>query len=700
MQDTEARLSLVLATTGMVVWDSSIVNGRIDQGEVIWPADGAALIGLPPEPQVQRFEQFLMFVALPDRNRTRAAMQAGVDRRDGYEVQYRVVWPDGAVRWLAARACILCDMNGVPVRTLGFIWDVTARVETEAGAVERDRLAEVTLRAISDGVIRTDAFACVTFMNRAAEALTGWSMLHARGLHIQQVMPLKHEQTGGTLEHAVQKCLRLRQTVGASAHAQLSTREGRHIDIEDAAAPIWSGDLELVGCVLVFRDVSHERRLAHQIAWQARHDPLTGLINRSEFEQLVGTALYRAKEEGQVHALLYMDLDRFKIVNDSCGHAAGDVLLQLLCKLLHSSMREADILARLGGDELGALLLNCPLERAVAIAEHLRRAVSEFRFAWSGRTFEVGVSIGLVEIDEQSVSTTELLLAADQACYLAKEQGRNRVHVYRESDTMLAQKKGELRWVSRLHEAFENKLFRLYTMPIVSLGDGADRHQEILIRMADQSGAMVLPGAFIAAAERYDMMPQIDGWVVKTVLEYIASLDAAEGAQESSYAINLSGLSLGAPGFDQYVAQQLAEHGIGAHRICFEITETAVIANLGNAQLFMERLRLLGCRFALDDFGSGLSSFGYLKSLPVDYLKIDGLFIRDISANPINQALVRAINEVGHVMKLKTVAEYVEDQQTLDMVRALGIDYAQGHAVGSARLLPGGGASVLRANGS
>ena len=490
------------------------------------------------------------------------------------------------------------------------------------------------------------------------------------------------------LEHAVQKCLRLQQTVGVSAHAQLITREGRHIDIEDGAAPIWSDDAELVGCVMVFRDVSHERRLAHQIAWQAKHDPLTGLINRAEFEQLVSGALYRSKEEGQQHALLFLDLDRFKFVNDTCGHAAGDVLLQLLCKLLHGKMREADVLARLGGDELGALLLNCPLERAGAIAESLRRAVNEFRFVWADRTFDVGVSIGLVEIDAQSVSTAELLLAADQACYLAKDHGRNRVHIYRESDIMVAQRKGELHWVTRLQDAFARKLFRLYAMPIVNLSDMADRHDEILIRMTSLAGETVLPGAFISAAERYDMMPQIDRWVVKAVFEYIAAQDVGDGAGgRKTYSINLSGMSLRCTAFDLYVSDQLAAHAIVPARICFEITETAVISNLASAQRFMGRLRLLGCRFALDDFGSGLSSFGYLKSLPVDYLKIDGVFIRDISSNPINQALVRAINEVGHVMNLKTVAEFVEDEQTLDVVRALGIDYAQGHAMGSARLL-------------
>ena len=697
MDDTERRLAVAMESADMAMWDSTIVHGKIADGLIYWSTSGAVLIGRPAHPFIQPFHEFLDLVAAEDRERVVAVMQAGVDRRDGYELEYCIAPPGGAKRWLAAKACVICDAAGIPTRTLGMVWDVSARVMHEAEIAERELLAEVTLCAIGDGVIRTDARGRITFMNRAAETLTGWSAAQAGGAEIEQVMPLVHNETRAVLEHAARKSIDQQKSVGISSHTQLVTMSGKLVDIEDAAAPIWSQDGTLVGAVIVFRDVGHERRLSRQLSWQATHDALTGLINRSEFEVRVAAALRSAKEEGQVHALLYLDLDRFKVVNDTCGHGAGDILLKSLTQILHARMRDSDILARLGGDELGALLLQCPLERANRIADELRRAVSDFRFAWKEQTFELGVSIGLVEINEDSVSTTEVLIAADQACYLAKELGRNRVHVYRETDIMLAQKRGEMKWLARLHEAFDRDFFHLYAMPIVSLNGPAVRHDEILIRMRSQTGELTLPGAFIPAAERYDLMYQIDKWVIAAVCGYVAnqrlSMVTVPGVSTTDhaamYSINLSGVSLNEAGFGDYIVEQFAEFDISPDQICFEITETAVIANLPKAQLFMERLKTVGCKFSLDDFGSGLSSFGYLKSLPVDYLKIDGIFVRDIANNPVNRAMVRAINEVGHVMNIKTVAEYVEDEATLSSVRAIGIDYAQGHAVGPVRLLGG-----------
>jgi diguanylate cyclase (GGDEF)-like protein/PAS domain S-box-containing protein len=695
MEETELRLVVAMGAAEMAIWDSTIVDGKIVDGVIYWSGPGAALIGLEPRAYTQPFSDFLALVTPSDRERMVGVMQAGVDRRDGYELEYCIEPSSGDKRWLAARALIICDSDRMPVRTLGMVWSVTARVMQEAMNEERELLAEVTLFALGDGVIRTDNSGKVTFINRAAETLTGWTVANAYGLDVELVMPLVHRENGETLEHTIRKSIVQQQTIGVSTHTQLVSRSGKRIDIEDSAAPIWSKDGLLLGSVIVFRDVGHERRLAHQLSWQATHDALTGLINRVEFETRVAAALRLSKDEGQVHALLYLDLDRFKVVNDTCGHGAGDILLKLLAQMLHSHMRDSDILARLGGDELGALLLQCPLPRANQIADELRKAVNDFRFVWEERTFELGVSIGLVEINEDSVSTTELLIASDQACYLAKELGRNRIHVYRESDIMLAQRRGEMKWLARLHEAFDMHYFQLYAMPIVNLNDASERHDEILIRMSSITGELTLPGAFIPAAERYDLMFQIDKWVVAAVCTFIANQrrpnligsHLATLQRASMYSINLSGVSLNQPGFDNYIVEQFSKHGISPDQICFEITETAVIANLPKAQLFMEKLKLIGCRFSLDDFGSGLSSFGYLKSLPVDYLKIDGLFVRDIAHNSVNKAMVRAINDVGHVMNIKTVAEYVEDEETLRSVKEIGVDYAQGHAVGGLRML-------------
>jgi diguanylate cyclase (GGDEF)-like protein/PAS domain S-box-containing protein len=686
MGDIEQRLQLAMAAAHMAVWDSSVIDGSILAGTVDWSADGAALLGLERRALRQPFHAFLACVHPDDRAALMRDMQRRVDDCGDYEFEYRVVLPDGAARWLAAKAQTLCDSFGKPARTLGIIWDISARKQVELQMLRQKELAEVTLGSIGDGVITTDAAGRTQFLNRTAEQLTGWSNTLAHGADIDRILPLVDEASGEALENVVRKCLRLRQAVGLTRKSQLVTRDGRHLAIEDSAAPIWSKQGDVLGAVAVFHDVSHERKLAHQLSWQAAHDTLTGLINRREFELAVAAALASAKDDGHCHALLFIDLDNFKLVNDTSGHGAGDVLLQLLAKMLQTHMRESDILARLGGDELGVLLSHCPPAQALAIANAIRQSVRDFRFIWDDRTFELGASIGLVPIDETSKSTTELLIAADQACYLAKEQGRNRVHVYRESDVMITRRHGEMLWVTRLNEAFAGERFRLFAQPIVGLHPGAGAHDEVLVRI-DNGDSLILPGAFIPAAERYDLMTAIDRWVITNVCRYLQVERARAGAPASLYSINLSGISLNDDGMLDHIKGRFAEYQIDPCMICFEITETAIIANLPKAQVFMEQLRRLGCRFSLDDFGSGLSSFAYLRALPVDYLKIDGVFIRGIAHNDINRAMVKAINEIGHVMGIQTVAEYVEDAATLAVVREIGIDYAQGYAVGALRPL-------------
>ncbi|WP_258194301.1 EAL domain-containing protein [Janthinobacterium sp. PAMC25594] len=684
----------------MAIWDSRIVDGQVIDGTVIWSAKGAALLGLEEHALTQPFRSFLDSVHTSDRDKVIKVLQDGVRRRGGYALQYRVIWPDGSEHWLAAKARIFMDDAGQPERTLGIIWDITEHMARELMIAERKELAEVTLSSIGDGVITTDPQGKTRYLNRVAEQLTGWSSQLAEGLDIRQTLQLIDENTGEALEHVALKCLQQRQAIGVSTHTQLITRKGRRISIEDSAAPIWSRDGEILGAVIVFRDVSHERKLSRQLSWQATHDTLTQLINRREFEHLVAGALRTAKQEGHAHALLYLDLDQFKVINDTCGHAAGDVLLRLLAKMLQGKMRDSDILARLGGDELGVLLPHCPLDHARLIGEQLRQAIHEFPFTWDERSFELGVSIGIVEINQDSKSMSELLSAADQACYLAKEQGRNRLHVYQESDVMLAQRHGEMLWISRLNEAFTHDYFRLYAMPIVHLHDSEEHHDEVLIRIRNGKGDLILPGVFIPAAERYDMMLSIDRWVIRAVCQHIqsvrdslpplAALAESRRRAPALYSVNLSGMSLADPGLHDYITAQFVQYAIAPEQICFEITETAVIANLPKAQVFMRQLKAMGCRFSLDDFGSGFSSFGYLRALPVDYLKIDGIFVRGIATNAINRAMVKAINEVGHVMGLQTVAEYVENAETLAVIRELGIDYAQGYAVGGLRPLTAG----------
>jgi diguanylate cyclase (GGDEF)-like protein/PAS domain S-box-containing protein len=703
MKNLHQRLRLAMNAADMTIWDSELSDGKVLDSTIHWMRPGPALLGLPPADLLQPFTSFLQYVHEDDRDRLLQTMQDSVDACSNYDVEYRVRWPDHTLHWLAARAHVYCGAQGNPCGTLGIIWDITERKLEEQSTARQRELAEVTLRSIGEGVITTDAHGKTLYLNRIAEQLTGWSPHQAQGQDISVTLPLVDEDGNPpAIEHVALECLRRKQTIDVSNNSQLVTREGRHIAVEESAAPIWSDNGELLGAVVVFRDVSHERKLSKQLSWNATHDLLTGLINRHEFEHQVAQALHSAKEEGHTHALLYMDLDQFKLVNDTCGHSAGDVLLQLLAKMLQTEMRDSDILARLGGDELGVLLPHCPPDQAMLIADDLRQSIKNFRFVWDDHTFELGVSIGVVEINHNNKSMTELLIASDQACYLAKERGRNRVHLYQESDLALAQRHGEMMWVSRLNEAFERQYFRLYAQPIVSLHSDQQQHDEVLIRIQNAKGDVILPGAFIPAAERYDMMVAIDRWVIRAVCRHVqtvrdslsleqAFIEARQPAP-AQYSVNLSGTSLGDEGLHDYIIEQFTAHDIAPEQICFEITETAVISNLPKAQIFMSGLKTLGCRFSLDDFGSGLSSFAYLKALPVDFLKIDGVFIRDISTNPINRAMVKAINEVGHVMGIRTVAEYVEDEPTLATVRELGVDFAQGYAVGSLRPLTPGSA--------
>jgi diguanylate cyclase (GGDEF)-like protein/PAS domain S-box-containing protein len=690
MDEHELRSRLAIEAAGMAIWDASVVNGDVMEGIVHWSAPGAAMVGLPAREADQPFPQFLVLVHEDDRDALLRTMRDAVDAAGDYHIGYRVRLADGTLRWLRAEAKVVCDDQGVPVRTLGLIRDITDIVEKERLAIERERMAEVTLDCIGEGVITTDQHGATRYLNRAAEQLTGWTRQRAVGRDVGEVLPLIDEVGGLPLEHPVYKCLLKREAVGLCSHAVMVTRDGRRVAVEDTAAPIRLANGDMLGAVVVFRDVTHQRALSTQLSWHASHDVLTGLCNRREFERHVAHALHGSKQDDHTHALLYIDLDRFKLVNDTAGHAAGDALLQILANLLQGKMRESDVLARLGGDELGVLLGYCKLDQARLIAEEIRQLVKDFRFVWDEHSFEIGASIGMVEISADSKSVSDLLVAADEACYLAKEQGRNRIHVYSESDAVLARRHSEMMWVPRLNDAIQQDRFALYAMPIAGLQGNQQAHDEILLRLRDDAGDVIRPDRFIPAAERYHMMPLVDRWVIRAVCRHIAGREAARPSADGArpmFSVNLSGPSMNDDKLHQFIIDQFIAHGVDPAQICFEITETAAIRNLPKAQDLMARLKLLGCRFSLDDFGSGLSSFGYLKSLPVDFLKIDGSFIRGIADNPVHRAMVEAIHKVGQVIGIQTIAEFVEDTVTLDVVGNIGIDFAQGYAVGRERAL-------------
>ncbi|MBL3601723.1 MAG: EAL domain-containing protein [gamma proteobacterium endosymbiont of Lamellibrachia anaximandri] len=420
------------------------------------------------------------------------------------------------------------------------------------------------------------------------------------------------------------------------------------------------------------------RHAEEEIRHLAYHDVLTGLANRREFEMQLVQLLESAKRDKLLHAFLYLDLDQFKLINDTCGHMAGDELLRQLAILLHSHIRDNDILSRLGGDEFGVLLKGCPLERAKQIADGIRQAVAGFRFVWDEKTFVIGVSIGLVMITADSLDVDDLLSKADIACYTAKDTGRDRVHIYSENDVETARRYGDMQWVNAIRDALDEDRFVLYQQRIAPLSE-TERDtnvREFLLRMLGNKGEIIAPGAFIPAAEHYNLMPEVDRWVVRRAFDYIARQD-----DESLSFINLSGNSLSDESFFDFIHEQLREYDLNPRRICFEVTETAAISNLGRAIEFIKEVKKTGCRFAMDDFGSGMSSFSYLRSIPIDFLKIDGSFVKNMAQDPMDLAIVEAINGIGHVAGVRTIAEFVENEEVREKLRTIGVNYGQGYGI-------------------
>ncbi|MCC8999035.1 MAG: EAL domain-containing protein, partial [Candidatus Contendobacter sp.] len=472
-----------------------------------------------------------------------------------------------------------------------------------------------------------------------------------------------------------------------SCEYRLRHRDGSWLWIRDTVRLICDAKGQPVELVGSWLDNTEAQWLAEQLSHQASHDALTGLANRRAFEQRLQRALENARDQSAEHALFYLDLDQFKVINDTCGHLAGDDLLRQLARVLQVRVRKQDILARLGGDEFGVLMEYCPLQDALRVANSLCQAVSDFRFTWDGKTFRLGVSIGVVAINAASDNFSGVLSAADSACYAAKDAGRNRVHLYTEDDADLARRQGEMQWVARINQALEENRFQLAFQPIVPvLGASKGHHYELLLRMEGESGQILMPGAFLPAAERYHLAAKLDQWVVSTALDWLSG-NPHHLDHLALCAINLSGHSLGDEYLLDYLVDRLARQPLLARKLCFEVTETAAIANLGSALHFIQTLKDIGCRFALDDFGSGLSSFAYLKQLPVDFFKIDGMFVEDIASDPVSLAMVNSINDIGHVMGMETIAEFVKDDHILTKLRTIGVNYAQGYGIGKPRPL-------------
>jgi diguanylate cyclase (GGDEF)-like protein len=559
--------------------------------------------------------------------------------------------------------------------------------------MEKSAQLEAAIENTDQGVVMTDAdLNTVTFNSRFCEMLDLPPEIIIPGEPYEKVIRVCAERGDfGTGNLDVIVAERVRLLASSESFVDVRTRSNGRV-LELRRRPIPGG-----GAVTTYTDITDTHKLTQQLAYQARHDSLTSLVNRREFESQLERVLKVSRDEQSAHAICYLDLDQFKVINDTCGHAAGDELLRQLAVELRKNIRKSDLLARLGGDEFGALLENCSLSEAHRVADSLRRCVEEFRFTWLERSFPVGVSIGLVPVNAGSGSVTEVLSAADAACYTAKDQGRNRVHLYSVGDVELTQRHGEMQWVTRLQDALENGQLCLMYQTIAPLEESVieGEHYELLVRMRDDDGGLIPPGMFLPAAERYNLVGRIDRWVVRHAFDVFAEDPALLDALHTC-SINLSGHSVSDESFHGFIVDEFKRSGVPPAKIVFEVTETAAITHLTRATEFMMALREIGCRFSLDDFGSGLSSFGYLKTLPVDYLKIDGMFVKDILDDPIDHSMVKCINEIGQVMGKLTVAEFVENDDIRAAVRELGVDYAQGYGIGRPRPFPARQAQLRR----
>jgi diguanylate cyclase (GGDEF)-like protein/PAS domain S-box-containing protein len=652
-----------------------------DAGRLTWDAAMYELYGTEPGAFGGRLADWLALIHPEDRDRVSREWEAVKGATEEFESDFRLLSATGEVRFIHAQARVTRAADGSAARIVGSNLDVTGhKLLAEELFDEKERL-RVTLQSIVEAVISTDTGSRITFMNPAAEQMTGWLLVEAAGHRLSEVFHLIDERTGQDLPASAEECIAHMRPVYVGEGGVLISRNGERRDVQQSSAPVRTSSGEIIGAVLVFQDITRSRSLQRELLYTAMHDSLTGLPNRVSFERKLNEACERAREAGGEHALCFIDLDRFKIVNDSAGHAAGDALLREVGALIRASVRYSDFTARLGGDEFALLLLDCSLDMAESAASELVDAIGALRFPWNNRVYDIGASIGITAITRHFSRAAEVMGQADVACYAAKAAGRNRVSVYDGANSGAGHVHQEIQVASRIRTAIDGNRFRLFAQEIRGLSAGVQkgRSYELLLRMESEEGVLLPPGAFIPAAERYDLMSSLDRWVVQTVVtEHAARMHAEE---DLTVCFNLSANSLNDPALLPYLLNMIRESGLPAERLGFEITETALINSLAAADLFVEQIRGIGCRVTLDNFGKGLSSFTYLRQFTLDGIKIDGSFIRRLKGSSIDQAIVESINDVGHRIGVRTTAECVEDLETLAICREMGIDFAQGYAI-------------------
>jgi len=595
---------------------------------------------------------------------------------DNVEFEEVVQQDDGLHTYISTKFPLF-DHNGKAYGICGMSTDISKRKEIELNLKKLSLAVEHSPNL----VIITDTSGVIEYVNHKLVEFTGYQPNEVIG---QLPSIFKADNTPRSIHTELWETI----TAGKEWRGVLQNKKknGEIYWAQESIAPVKNDEDEITHYVAIQEDVTSARALSEKLSYQAEHDPLTGLINRQAFEQRLDRVLETARENDSMHALCYLDLDQFKIVNDTCSHAAGDELLRQLSRELSQAIRHRDTLGRLGGDEFAVLMEHCSLEQANRTAEKILSTVSQYQFGWENKSFRVGVSIGLIPISSQSGSIGDLLKQADVACYAAKDAGRNRVHIFNQDDDYMLQHHGEMDWVGKINVALEQDRFVLYAQSINPLKPGLEGHYEILIRMLDDDGGIISPGAFLPAVERYHLSQKIDRWVIHNTFIWMKQ-NPHKYHSNTIFSVNLSGQNLGDQLLLDFIFNEFWVIGINYSNICFEITETAAILNLSSASDFIEKLKSAGCKFSIDDFGSGLSSFDYLKKLPVDYLKIDGIFVKDIISDPVDLALVRSINEIGHVMGKQTIAEFVETAEILDELIKIGVDYAQGYHLGKPKPL-------------
>jgi len=646
----------------------------------------AGLVGLEPAQLVSREIADLVkpaYRALFRKTVTKRLSGENAPRR----IEMQLINGNQAGLWVEAQSSTIEFRGNRAILTIAR--DISHRKSLEVSLSRSKRQAQYTLESISEGVITTDNDGRIDYMNLAAESLIGTNRDDASGHRIGELFALVDDADRRPLGDPVERCLAMRRRVNMGRRAVMVSVDGEHEhSVEITASPVRGPSNSISGTVVVFHDVSELRGLTRKMSYQATHDPLTGLINRREFERRLDEAMDSAHAEEAVHMLFYMDLDRFKAVNDSCGHMAGDNMLREVAALIKDEVRDSDFVGRLGGDEFGALLIGCPIEKARQIATDICNAIADYRFVWKDKIFNIGISVGLVEISHASGTLQDVMSAADSACYMAKQQGRGKVHIYSARDEAVARERGDIQWLRQLQTALHEDGFALAMQPIIAMrGRGeSGPTAEVLIRLSDSHGRPTASAEFLRPAERYQMMPQIDRWVINSTLTAISGGDIKLPAHRSC-AINLSGQTLGDEAFLGFVVDSLDRSGVAPSAICFEVTESAILSNVQQAQRFIEVLHGIGCEFSLDDFGSGLGSFSSLKHLPIDYLKIDGTYTRNLQTDLVNQEMVAAMIKLARTMQFKVVAEEVEYQEDFDWLRDIGVDFVQGYFIEAPSML-------------